>query len=306
MTAGGFVHEAMLYSSDEDFLAVAVPFLTAAVEGGHPTFLAVNPRLQALVLDSMGDDAEDLAVVEARYTRPLEALRLNQRLFKDHARAGSRPVRIIGEVPASVAGWADWARYEASVNDLYAELPAWGLCPYDTRSTADEVLDDVVRTHPLLASPPPDGHRPNASYRDPVGFIAQRAPMAVDPLERQRPALELHNPAPADARRVVTELGRTAGLDETLAQRQALAAGEVTMNALEHGEPPTRLRAWATDGRVVVAVSDCGTGPDDPYAGLLPDADDGLGLHIAYGLCQTTLTYSAHEFTVHLATRQSA
>jgi hypothetical protein len=55
-------------------------------------------------------------------------------------------------------------------------------------------------------------------------------------------------------------------------------------NAQLHGRPPVVVRVWSAPRRVAITVTDTGTGPTDPYAGLLPrpaSPDGGLGLWMA-------------------------
>jgi anti-sigma regulatory factor (Ser/Thr protein kinase) len=298
----GLVHEAMLYGSDDEFLAMAVPFLDGGTAAGDATFLGVSPRLHEMLVPEL-DDASRVTMVDGQYDSSLGALRANHRLFEEQLQAGVKQIRMFGEVPSAADSWGQWARYEAVINHFYSHFPVWGICPYDTRVTAPEVLDDVVRTHSRLTTA--DGHASNSSYSDPAAFLARHARNEVDPVEGRRPNLEMDNPLPEDARTAVVALAQGRGMDRATADGLGLATCEVTTNAHTHGSPPVGLRAWAEADRVVVAISDLGTGPDDPYAGMLPrpTAKAGLGLHIAYQVCETTLTYSAAEFTVHLVSR---
>jgi len=70
------------------------------------------------------------------------------------------------------------------------------------------------------------------------------------------------------------------------------------------GRRPVRLRVWAGPRRVVVAVTDRGTGPSDPFAGLLPAArfpDGGLGLWLIHQLCRdVTMSRDEDGFTIRL------
>ena len=53
----GFRHEATVYSNDQEFLDVVVPFLRDGVTAGEPALIAVNPRLAQLVDAALGDPA---------------------------------------------------------------------------------------------------------------------------------------------------------------------------------------------------------------------------------------------------------
>lgn len=300
-----FFHEAAVYDTDEEFLGVVVPFLRAGVAAGEPTLLGVNRRQEGLVRDALEGDAEGVTLLanEARYAHPLAALRLNHELFTGHVASGAARVRIVGEVPhpGTGAAWDGWVRYEAVVNRMYSAFPVWGICPYDARNTPPDVLADVRRLHTHLATP--GGSVPNAGYTDPAEFLAERAAAAIDDLERTAPHVELADPRPADARRAVAALARAAGLDDDGTDDAVLAANEAVSNALAHGLPPVRLRAWAAADRVVVAVRDGGAGPTDPFAGLLPgrasELQAGLGLWVLNQVCsRVALTHGPGGFTV--------
>ena len=296
-----FLHDALLYDSDEDFLATVVPFLDDGVACGETAILAADPRLSRMVVDAVREpDAVD--VIAGAYEAPLLTLRLNRERFES---AAGR-TRLVGQIPHAHVrdDWHGWARYEAAVNDCYEPFAVSGMCPYDTRTTADAVLDDVLLTHPRIAGPHGPTH--NWDYVEPNAFLALLAEGDVNPLERTEPRFVLHDPLPDNVRESVIALGRTAGLCARDRRCLGLAAREVVINAIEHGRPPVRVSGWSDAGRVAVAVRDCGTGPDDPYAGLLPLGGSGpsqeLGLHIAYSVCDVTMTYSSDAFTVHLAT----
>jgi anti-sigma regulatory factor (Ser/Thr protein kinase) len=297
-----FDHQALLYGSDEDFLATAVPFLDEAAARGEATVVTVEPPLGRALLDAVRDP-ESVEMVGDRYESPLAALRAYHELFS----RALEPLRVIGQIPHAGLrdDWLGWARYEAVANDFFAPFPVEALCPYDTRTTPDAVLEDVVLTHPGVAGV--GGHRHNPDYIEPEAFLALLAEGEVDVLERTQPRFVIHDPHPVDARQAVVALARLAKLGPAAGEQLGLATSEVVANAIAYGEPPVRLSAWSRGGRVAVAVSDHGVGPEDPYAGLMPGhaggPSQGLGLHIAYQVCNVALTYSATAFTVHLASR---
>jgi hypothetical protein len=149
----GYLHEAVLYDSDEEFLGVVVPFLQEGVAVGEPCLVALGASSTRLVRAAVGNTS-GLTFLDDRYDRPASVIRSNRDLFAAHVADGASRIRVASEVPHPGVGapWDGWARYEAAVNDGYAEFPLWGLCAYDTRITPASVLDDVARTHPHLAT----------------------------------------------------------------------------------------------------------------------------------------------------------
>jgi anti-sigma regulatory factor (Ser/Thr protein kinase) len=321
---GGYLHEAVLYDSDEDFLGVVVPFLREGVAVGGPCLVALGSSTTELVRAAVGDTT-GLTFLDDRYERPASVIRANQDLFAAQVADGASQIRVVSEVPHPGLGapWDGWARYEAAVNQAYAEFPLWGLCAYDTRITPAPVLDDVARTHPHLATA--DGRWVNPRYQHPAEFLTRRPTGQGDPVETAfPPAIELIDPTPAaarDAARTATTArpGSTAPpnltgpgtiqveapqLDPDEIEHLVFAVSEAVTNALTHGRPPVRFRLWTAPDRAVATVTDRGGGPTDPFAGLLPVTDTcsaGLGLWLTHQLCShVTLDTTDVGFTIRV------
>ncbi|GLY93313.1 anti-sigma factor RsbA family regulatory protein [Actinoplanes sp. NBRC 103695] len=295
----GYFHTSLCYSSDEELLAVAVPFLTEGREAGEPSLVTLDERSAGLVRSAMpaGSGVEYLAG-GAVYSRPTAAIRSYRRLLAEHAATGAPQIRIVGGVPSGPA----WARYEAAINHAYNDFPLWSICVYDQRTTPSDMLTEVARTHPRTARP--DGtHEPSPTYLDPIGYLSEPWKADPDPLESTRPFAHLAAPTPAAARSAV-RAAAVGILGEDALEDLVVAVSESVTNALVHGQPPVGLRVWSGAGRVVVAVSDAGPGPKDPFAGLLPATDrsvGGRGLWIVHQSCDNvTAETSPDGFTLRL------
>ncbi|MFB9689026.1 anti-sigma factor RsbA family regulatory protein [Amycolatopsis plumensis] len=308
MSTQGYDHAAVHYGGDEELLAVAVPFLEAGLAAGEPTVVSMAPERAELVRDALSPSARvEYLSTRDLYARPAAAIKSYRELLAGFVADGAAGIRVFGEIPPAVidTSWDWWARYESAVNHAYGEFPLRSMCAYDTRTTPRHVLDDVARTHPFVATPG-GGHHTNTGYVDPLSFLADPRPMTPLPIESTAPRAELANPRPADARRAVLA---TAPLDLPADEVDdlVLAVSEIVDNALRHGRPPVRVRIWAGAGQMVVSVHDAGTGPADPFAGLLP-ADrsiGGRGLWIAHQICsQVTLHRDETGFTARLAAGQ--
>ncbi|MBI2710742.1 MAG: sensor histidine kinase [Actinobacteria bacterium] len=304
----GYFHEAAFYRSDDELLDIVVPFLRDGVAAGEPTIVTFAERNAELVRSALpGDCGVRFLAGADQYARPASCIRAYRSLFAREVAAGAGQIRVVGDVPHPGLGmpWHGWARYEAAINHAYDQFPIWGMCPYDTRITPDDVLAEVARTHPHVATP--DGvHRRNGDFQDPAAFLAQRAAAPPDPLQARPPALVLRDPSPADARHAVAALAADPPLPAGAPEDLALAVSEVVTNALEHGGRPCSLRAWRNADRVVVVVHDRGPGPADPFAGLMPAAhagslDGGFGLWIASLVCdEVAFTTGPDGFTACL------
>jgi hypothetical protein len=319
----GYLHEAVLYDSDEEFLGVVVPFLQEGAAVGEPCLVALGASTTGLVRAAMGN-TRGLTFLDDRYDRPASVIRSNRDLFTAHLTDGASRIRVASEVPHPGVGvpWDGWARYEAAVNDAYAEFPLWGLCAYDTRITPGSVLDDVARTHPHLATA--HGRWINRRYQDPAEFLTRRPPSQGDPVETASPpVIDLMDPTPAAARDAVhtadmirpgalqveipqpdTPQREPPPLDAADVEHLVFAVSEAVTNALIHGRPPVRFRLWTAPDRIVATVTDRGDGPADPFAGLLPVTDTcsgGLGLWLTHQLCShVTLDTTDDGFTIRL------
>jgi anti-sigma regulatory factor (Ser/Thr protein kinase) len=298
----GYYHEAIRFGSDEDLLAVVVPFLLDGVAAGEPTIVSLCEPNTALVREALGDAVPVLYQSGgATYARPAGAIRAYRDLFAGLTSKGAQQIRVVGELPPAALGatWDWWARYESAINDVYDEFPLWTMCAYDERVTPPEVMADVARTHPHFAG---DG-RQNVAYVDPDQFLRHARPLAPDPLQHTPPAVELTNPIPGQARAALTHVSDGVLSPDALGDLR-IALTETVTNALSHGTPPIVVRIWCGADRVVATVTDQGKGPADPFAGLraAPHAPiGGLGLWLTHQLCDhVAMTADADGFTVRM------
>ncbi|GAB3837065.1 anti-sigma factor RsbA family regulatory protein [Dactylosporangium cerinum] len=306
----GIFHEAAFYASDEEFLAVVLPFLQGGVAAGEPTVCIFGGHRQKLIRTALGAGSGVVFVDGgAHYQRPAAAIRRHREMLAGYVGGGATQIRITGDVPHPGVGvpWEWWARYEAAANEVYDEFPMYGLCPYDTRTAPLDVLDDVRRTHTHVVTA--DGQRQrSATYHEPRDFLATAVTTRPDPVEARPPACELSDPLPAHARAAVADLERVAALGDDELNGLLLSVSEAVTNALTHGRPPVRVRAWAEPSRIVVAVTDGGPGPADPAAGLMPmGGPGGLGLWMAHQLCSyVSLRRDPDGFTIRLIAENPA
>jgi anti-sigma regulatory factor (Ser/Thr protein kinase) len=301
----GYCHEAVCYSSDDDFLAVAVPFLLGGVAAGEPTMVSMGRHNTELLRAELPAELPiTFQASDTLYSRPAAAIRSYRKLLADHVAGGAAQIRIIGELPPQSFGvtWDWWGRYESAINHAYDDFPLWSMCAYDTRTTPAPVLADVLRTHPRTALP--DGrHQLNDTYLDPVTYLSEPRPPVLDPLQHTEPAVDLTGCPAAEARQAVraADPGHLSARD---VDDLLVAVSEAVTNAYRHGRGPVRLRLWVGADRIVVTVTDAGAGPKDPFAGLLPigdGTDGGLGLWIAHQSCNHVAQYRhPGGFTIRL------
>jgi anti-sigma regulatory factor (Ser/Thr protein kinase) len=301
----GYFHEAVYHGTDDELLAVVLPFLRGGVATGEPTIVALCEPNASLVREALGDDTPVVFNSGGDiYARPAGAIRAYRDLFAEHTAAGATQIRVVGELPPTALGvtWDWWARYESAINDAYDEFPLWSICAYDTRVTPPEVLADVARTHPNVAVPG-DRHLTSPDYVEPDLFLSRDRPVQPDPLQLTPPAVELTDPTPGAARAALARVSDGVLTADALADLR-IAVTEIVTNAMSHGVPPVLVRIWAGPDRVVVTVTDAGKGPADPFAGLRAAAHapiGGLGLWLTHQLCDhVAMRNTADGFTVRM------
>ena len=304
-TSRRFRHEAAIYRSDDELLAVAVPFLREGMDTGVPTLVGLEPREQDLVLAALGDTSSIIPLGGDHYADPFQALEATHRLLTDHVASGATPGARpgagaqprhghgVGEVGALRVRHQPALRRTRRVVDLPVRRSAHRPCRARRRGA-----------HPHPPRLPQRRRGPNERFVEPAAFLADRAWQDIDPLEAQAPHLACQDPSPSDARRAIVTLAATTQLDPDTVERLVLAVSELVTNATMHGRPPVELAAWASARRVVATVYDHGPGPDDPFAGYMPRRGDpigGLGLWMVNQACSgVAMRRAADGFTVQV------
>ncbi len=302
----GCFHEAAYYDSDAELLDIVVPFLRGGLAAGEPTIVALGEAHSALVRNAMPRSSGIRYLPGGEmYARPAPAIHAYRRLLADFVAGGAGQIRIVGELdpPAFGPAWDWWSRYESAINLAYDAYPLWSMCAYHTGTTPPAVLADVARTHPWTATPG-DRHESSAHFVHPAAFLARDRGVAPDPLQRQAPVVELTDPRPHEARAAVMA-SVPPGMASSQVDGFVTAVSEAVTNAIRHGRPPVLLRLWVGAARVVLTVTDRGSGIKDPFAGLIRgddgDLDGGFGLWLCHHLCSHVVTYRDEVgFTIRL------
>jgi anti-sigma regulatory factor (Ser/Thr protein kinase) len=305
----GFAHQALLYGSDQEFMDVALPFVEEGLSAKQPTLVAVQERHIENLSAALGGKPEGLTLhpVEDWYETSARTRDKFARWVSEQSAAAGR-ARLMGEPPWALENEArvrDWARHESVINVAFASLAVTFICPYDTRALPEGILAHAHDTHPEIVDGA--GTSRSDSYVDPLDFCG-RLDSTVEAQQRP-PSLELQfglEELPT-VRRLIGSFALDAGLTGSRTEEIVLAANEITTNAVVHGRPPTTVRAWNSDGEIIIEVTDAGEGIRDVLAGQLAPPTDGLG---GRGLWLTRLLSDALEVcnaggctvTMHVAT----
>ena len=232
------IHEALVYSSDEEFLERVVPFLQDGLAAGDPTSIMPTPSNSALLREALGQDAPLVSFVDASatYRRPAAAFAAYRRHLEEEL---SRPevelVRVIGEIPSGLTSeeYAEWMRYESMFNRGFAGYPLWVVCGYDTRARPEQIVDDALHTHPIVSvsgnRDTNDGYIETDEFVErPVRYEEGLTRGGGDPLSR----LTVRTERDLDqVGRVVAASARAAGLGSTTVEDVTLGAVELARDA---------------------------------------------------------------------------
>jgi anti-sigma regulatory factor (Ser/Thr protein kinase) len=283
------VHDALLYGSDDELIAAAVPFMRDGLARGDAVVVAVTPSNIDLLREAMGRDADAVRFIDRTewYVRPTGTVAGWKTEVDGAVGRGHEFVRIIGEVNFGPDGrQASWTRYESVLNRVFADAPAWIVCPYDTRSLPEAILTSAGHTHPTLITRTGRGQSPG--YVAPEDYLTA-VPEPLPPVVGQPVvALKIGESVAAVRHAVHAAAATGAWLAKDRLGDLLAALSEIVTNSLEHGQGERMLSVWADHGAVVCEVTDQGEGPVDPLAGYRPPSDranGGMGLWIARQVC---------------------
>ena len=305
-------HECWLYRGDTEFVDMVLPFIRDGLAREQPVMVAVpQPRLHAL-RDALGGDAEkvawaDMAGLGANPARIIPAWQE----FLDKHRGDRRPVRGIGQPIWIGRGHAELVEaqfLEALLNMVVPpDTPLWLLCPYDTTALPDDVIDEALRSHPVLADA--DGYRGSTHY----GGAHHANLLFSEPLPEPAAPTTVIGFDPARHRHV-DQLIRAAaaeGVTVDRAAKLATATDEIA-TAAHHDSGEVEIRLWHQDAAVLCEVADA-TVIDNPMIGRsatptigsLADRRD-RAIRLANELCDLVQVRSGRDgTTVRIHTRRS-
>ena len=171
----GCRHEALVYSSADEFVASTVPFVRTGLAQNEDVLVVLRDAGRRALLEALGGDAAQVEFADARtwYRSPEHALQGYTRYLDDRFERGAERVRVVAEVvwpeSSATADVADWKRYEAGISAAMASVPVSFICAYDTQELPAGIISDARRTHPVLRTR--EGARPSARYTDRAAFV---------------------------------------------------------------------------------------------------------------------------------------
>jgi CheY-like chemotaxis protein len=174
LDGGRCAHEALVYSTVEEFLAATVPFIREGLESEEPLLVVTKEANLSALREALDNDPRRVEFVDsaAWYRSPEQTIEAYDRYVRTRLEEGAERVRIIGEPVwprTSARAVAEWKRYESALNVAWASTPSWVVCPYDANELPDDIVSDAKRTHPVLRTG--RGTRPSPHYTDPAVFV---------------------------------------------------------------------------------------------------------------------------------------
>jgi anti-sigma regulatory factor (Ser/Thr protein kinase) len=294
-----FVHEALLYRDDEQYLAGTVPFVCDGLAAGEPVLVAVPQPGIDLLRAALGRRADHVE-------------------FLDMRRAGRNPGRIIPGVLAAFVDNSSAARvrivqeavwpgrteleypacvqHEAMVNTAFEDRAAWVLCCYDVARLDAGAVRDARATHPVLVEG--SRQRPSTTYREPFltaeEFNRPLPPPPGDALVRRFDLDEL-----SVVRRLVAGFATHTGLTDDQVEDLVLAVNELTTNSVVHGGGLGTLLLWREVGVVVCEVRDSGRLANPMVGRRSPGASahGGYGVMLVNLLCDLVRVHAREDGT---------
>ncbi|MCH5676766.1 anti-sigma factor RsbA family regulatory protein [Streptomyces gilvus] len=295
-----FVHPALFYADEREYLQGTVPFVRAALKAGEPVAVAVPTENLRLIRDGLGADADAVRFLDMREAgrNPGRIIPGVLRAFSDAQPSGTR-VHIIGEpiwAGRSATEYPACVQHEALINAAFQGRTATILCPYDTRRLAPEVIADAYATHPTLVRGA-SGVTEDSSAYAPAEIVARyNEPLPPVP---DAPVFAFEAASLSEVRHLAVAEAARLGLPSARLEDLALVAAELATNSVVHGGGSGSLRVWAEDDSVVCEVRDRGR-LVDPLAGRRPASRDqrgGRGLLLVNLVADLVRLHSGDEGT---------
>jgi AcrR family transcriptional regulator len=275
------IHEAFIYSSDDEFVAALAPFLGEAVEAGDTAVAVTTPARFGLLREALAGDAASISFFDSAewYQRPGATLSAWRSLLDERLRDGARFVRVVGELPFT-SEHERWTRYESLVNRALADVAGWVICAYDAQRLPDAVLAGARRTHPIVST---GGSRAPSAEHFTAGDLAatlvagvDRAAVEEGPAARVSPEGDC-----GELRKKVVWAARRAGLAGDVVEDLLLALEEILSSVFASGRRTAIVRTARAGGEWLCELAATGRAAGD----LPPDAGS-LGFVVARLICE--------------------
>ena len=278
-------HEAFLWHEADDFVSGLVPFISDGLDAGEPVMVAVIPKHQEWLTESLDGRADQVKFVDmAEFGRnPARIIPAWQEFLDAHV---GTPVRGIGEPiwpGRRPEEFVECQLHEALLNvAVDPEIPFWLICPYDAEGLAPDVVEEAHRSHPVIVEA--DSYSGSPRY----GGRAHVDTMFASDLAEPVSSVITTTFTADNAARLVAYLRLelyVAGLAADQASQLAVATQRLALSSLHRGAAEGRIRIWTSAHAVVSEVSDDTVVDDLLHGRRAPFGEDHDGLWVANQLC---------------------
>jgi anti-sigma regulatory factor (Ser/Thr protein kinase) len=298
------LHAAAVYDSDDSLRGHVEPFLRAGLDRGDAILAMVPDRVEQVLRAALNGDGD-----RVQWRKPALSHRRPGEVFDDfhrflaerHAAGESARLLTENDLDGNPDRLAAYLRLEAVSTEVLRPYGSPWTCLYDRRRHPAEMLNCVGEVHPQLTTP----HGltvPSTTYiRADAYLTAHAGPVSPvpDPVDLD---IELATTGGLSALRHQLRsraTSRHTSVDEV--DLMLVAVTEVVTNALQHGQPPCRVRAWESGRVSYVRVDDHGHATGLATAGYQRPATpptSGTGLWLARQLADVIHTRVSAAGTV--------
>jgi signal transduction histidine kinase len=162
-------HQSLIYESQEDRFAVAIPFIRIGLDRGEKCVYIADDGMAAVVRDAMraqGIDVERALATNSLVLATKDDAFLRYGAFDpermptfwadataEAARQGFSALRATGETEwllSGPPGHERWMEYESRLTHVLSSLNCFALCQYNRELLPPEFILNVIRTHPTV------------------------------------------------------------------------------------------------------------------------------------------------------------
>ena len=283
-----FRHEAVFYDGLDDFVTKIARFVADGAAAGEPALVIVSAEKIDRLREALGvtPDGVTFADMSKVGGNPARIIPVWREFVDEHA--GARRFRGVGEpiwAERSADELAECQHHESLLNVAFADTKSfWLVCPYDTTTLPDAVLDEAKRSHQYVSNG--RAGELSGAYSGLEAFARPfSAPLRKPPPDARTLAVSaatLH-----DLRDLVAEHAHAAGFDAVQKADLVLVANEIASNSVVHAGGSGVFTIWRDNGSVVCQSDDTGriapalVGRQRPSSGQV----GGFGLWLANQLC---------------------
>lgn len=291
----GFVHSALIYHSEQQYLDFAARFVDQGLAMNEAVLVAVPAEQLASLRDALclgGGTPEALRMADITEVgrNPSRFMAMVGSFVDEYAQRRVRVVSQLAWPGRSERELLACVEHEALLNGAMDGYEVTGLCLYDGSRLEDQLIADVRATHPLLWQ----GGALHRSADYAPGEVLQRCnrPLAVN-----AGAVTFVVRGSADlrpARSFVADYAGWMGLCEGGIDDLQLIATELATNSLMYSGGACRLALWR-DGEHLVCEARDGGWFDDPLVGRLdpgPDGPASRGLYLVNAISDLVRTHT--------------